>query len=377
MTAGKSILFYISGHGFGHASREVEIVRSLLRRAPATRIVIRTSVSPELLSRTLDVPFDLRPGACDTGIIQHSSITHDDEATVREAVEFYGRYDDLIERERASASAIGCDLIVSDIAPVAFEVGRRLGIPTIAISNFTWDWIYETHPGMIDAAPWLPDRLRQSYRTATLALELPYSGGFEVFPRRLPVPLVAPRPTQSREDTRRHFGLPLDRPVALLSFGGYGLPGGIDFARIDCLDAWTIATTDRTRREGDLGDSPARTDRVHTIEERAFLNSGFRYEDLVAAADVVVTKPGYGVVAECTATGTAMLYTSRGVFREYDVFVREMPRYVRARFIAHADLLAGRWLEALEGLMRQPDPPERMEATGADEAAEIILASST
>ena len=50
-------------------------------------------------------------------------------------------------------------------------------------------------------------------------------------------------------------------------------------------------------------------------------------------ADVVVTKPGYGIISEAIANGAALLYTSRGHFVEYDVLVREMPRYLRARFI--------------------------------------------
>ena len=39
------------------------------------------------------------------------------------------------------------------------------------------------------------------------------------------------------------------------------------------------------------------------------------------AADVVVTKPGYGIIAECLANDTAIVYTSRGEFAEYDVLV--------------------------------------------------------
>ena len=43
-----------------------------------------------------------------------------------------------------------------------------------------------------------------------------------------------------------------------------------------------------------------------------------------AAADVVVSKPGYGIVSECIVNGAALLYTSRGRFAEYDVFVEEI-----------------------------------------------------
>ena len=102
------------------------------------------------------------------------------------------------------------------------------------------------------------------------------------------------------------------------------------------------------------------------------MNSGFRYEDLVAASDVVITKPGYGILAECISTGAAMLYTSRGQFREYDLMVREMPRYVRSRFISHADLLAGRWAAALGALVDQPPAAESMATDGAEQAARAL-----
>ena len=98
------------------------------------------------------------------------------------------------------------------------------------------------------------------------------------------------------------------------------------------------------------------------------MNAPFR-----SAADVVVTKPGYGIIAECISTGTAMLYTSRGIFREYDVLVREMPRYLRSRFISQDDLLAGRWADALVSLMSQPAPPQAMRSDGAQVAARILV----
>jgi hypothetical protein len=67
-----------------------------------------------------------------------------------------------------------------------------------------------------------------------------------------------------------------------------------------------------------------------------------------------------------------MLYTSRGDFREYDLLVREMPRFLRARFIAQLELFAGRFREGLTALLAQPAPPERMAPTGAEVAAEIL-----
>jgi UDP:flavonoid glycosyltransferase YjiC (YdhE family) len=359
-------VFYISGHGFGHASRQIEIIRALAPRHPDLRIIIRSAVSRGLLERTLRVPHELRPGPCDTGIIQPSSIRQDDEATVREAVRFYERYPEAIAHEVRDLDADAVTLVVSDIAPIAFEVAARLGVPGVAIANFTWDWIYETHPGLVEAVPWLRPRLAASYRKATLALALPFSGGFDVFPTVRPLPLVARRASRSRADTRAFFGLDAHRPTALLSFGGYGLPD-LDLGRIDCLSEWAIVTTDRLQSPAAV--LPAG---VRLIDEEAFRSGDVRYEDLVGAVDVVITKPGYGIIAECISTRTAMLYTSRGVFREYDVLTSAMPRYVRCRFIAPDDLVGGRWLAPLNALHHQSAAPDCLPIDGADHAARVL-----
>src|SRR5690606_6973930 len=42
-------------------------------------------------------------------------------------------------------------------------------------------------------------------------------------------------------------------------------------------------------------------------------------------------------------------------------------------FISHDDLFAGRWRAALEATLAQPAPPERMEPTGAEVAADLVL----
>jgi hypothetical protein len=354
-----AIAFYISGHGFGHASREVEIINALGGRVD---ILIRSAVSPGLLSRTLRVPYALLPGPCDTGIVQSTSVSHDDRATVAAARTFYGAYQDHVAAELARLASRDVDLVVSDIPPLAISVAEALGVPSVAVANFTWDWIYETHPGFAEQAADVLDLIRSAYRRATLALELPFGAGFDVFPAVRRVPLVARRSTRDRAAARAHFGLPAGGRVGLLSFGGYGMPT-LDLGRVDCRPEWTIVTTDRSARAPAPG--------VVFLSEEAFAGD-VRYEDLVAASDVVVTKPGYGIIAECISAGTAILYTSRGVFREYDLLVDRMPRVLRCRYISPDDLFAGRWRAALEAVLAQPPPPETMPVNGAETVSKIL-----
>jgi L-arabinokinase len=359
-----TVVFYISGHGFGHASRQVEVINALAARRPDVRIAVRSSVSPALLARTIRTQSTLDPVTCDSGIVQVSSIEHDDAATLRHAIDFYRSFEGRVRAEVGALTHSNARVIVGDIPPLAFAVAARLELPSLAIANFTWDWIYESHPGF-DTEPWILPLMREAYSQASYALALPFSGGFEVFPARESLPLIARHAQRSREETRAHFGIPQNRRVALLSFGGYGLPS-LDLSAIDCAREWVIVTTDRV-----TGDAAPMPHVVRLIEDGLF-TGGFRYEDLVAASDMVVTKPGYGIIAECASTGTPMLYTSRGDFREYDLMVAEMPSYVRAQFISRDDLFAGRWSAAIEALDQIPAPPPAR-TDGAEIAAERIL----
>ncbi len=70
-----------------------------------------------------------------------------------------------------------------------------------------------------------------------------------------------------------------------------------------------------------------------------------------------------------------MVYTSRGRFAEYDVLVREMPRYLRCAFLDQASLLAGRWRAALDRAASAPPPAEKPATNGSQVIAERILSS--
>jgi hypothetical protein len=178
------IVFYISGHGFGHASRQVEVINALHERRPGLDVIIRSAVDPALLERTLRGPYQLWPGACDSGVVQTDSVSHDDEATIRAAIGFYRTLSSRADEEARALADSDVRLVVGDIPPLAFEVAARLSVPSVAIANFTWDWIYDAMPGLTGRAPDLVPMIRQAYARATLALELPMAGGLDVFPTR-------------------------------------------------------------------------------------------------------------------------------------------------------------------------------------------------
>ena len=357
-----SIVFYISGHGFGHTSREIEVINALARRMPAWRIVVRTSAPRWLFDRTARPPLTLIEGPCDTGVIQIDSVRLDEHETVRAAEAFYSDLPRLVDAEVGHLRRHDARLVIADAPPLGCAAAAAHGIPSVVLSNFTWDWIYEKYP--VAPGSRLKDTIQHAYRLADAAWRLPLCGGFATFSSIVDVPFVARRATFPRHEVRRRLGLPEDALLALSSFGGYGLHD-FDPARLDCLDRWQVVmTAPRPAVPAPAG--------VYVLEESAVYDAGMRYEDLVAAVDVVVTKPGYGIISECIANSTGLLYTSRGNFAEYDVMVEQMPRFVRGEYIDRASLVAGRWRDSLDAINTRAPALERPSTDGAEVVASMM-----
>jgi L-arabinokinase len=356
-----SVFFYISGHGFGHASRQIEVINAFGGLGTGVRIGVRTSAASWLFDRTARVPFTSIPGPVDTGVVQIDSLRLDADATIHRANEFHSQLIEKAAEEAAILREHGARAVIADAPALGCAAAAAAGLPSVVCSNFTWDWIYQAYDPPAD----LILRIQEAYGKAAAAWRLPMHGGFETFKQITDVPFIARHATHARDDVRRRLSLPLTVPLALSSFGGYGVRD-LDIATLDCLDVVGVVLTGR-------GDAvPPRVRGVSFVDEARLYDSGLRYEDLVAAVDVVVTKPGYGIIAECIANGTAMLYTSRGRFAEYDVMVREMPRYLRCQYLPLEDLLAGRWRDGLEQLLAQGPPPERVATDGAKIVAQMI-----
>lgn len=341
------IAFYISGHGFGHALRDIELINAIAKKRPDARFVVRTA-APRTLFETVMPPITLQYCDADTGVVQIDSLRLDEERTARQAAAFYRDFDRRVDEEAAVLHGAAADIVLGDVPPIAFAAAAKAGVPSVAVGNFTWDWIYGHYRSFDTIAPDVIPIIQRAYATVARALRLPLHGGFEsIAAVTEDVPFIARRSTRARAETRRLLGVPDGHRLVLVSFGAYG----VDLP----LDA--------VRRSGRL---------TVVMFDRA--PHGLTYPDVVAAADVVVSKPGYGIVSECVANTTPLLYTSRGRFIEYDVFVAEMPRVLRCRYISQEDLFAGTWSEAIERLIRQPSPPERARVDGAEVVADNILA---
>ncbi len=362
-----AVAFCISGHGFGHASRQVEVINAFGAVRPDQPVHVFTAASPWLLERTLRVPATLVEQPVDSGAIQRDSLVLDIPATLEAAALFESAADAAAATLAREFEARGVGAVVCDAPAMPCTAAALAGIPAILLANFTWDWILEDFTGDAPAYAELPARLGARYAQAAAGWRLPMPGGFATCRTVVDLPWVARRASHDPAHVRRLMGADDDRPLVLISFGGYGVA--------DMTLAHHAAASYRLVLSAGAAHVPTDAPADALRLDRDWLDArGLRYEDLVAACDVVVSKPGYGIVSECAANGTALLYTDRGRFREYPVMVEQMPDVLRCRHISNEALASNRWDADIEALLAQSAPVERPLVNGADVAAGMLSA---
>jgi L-arabinokinase len=362
-----TVLCYISAHGFGHSARTVEVLNALSARCPDLRVAVRTTSPRWLFELNMRAPFTYAPVRLDVGAIQHDSLSIDIAATLRAQHDLAAHADTLIAREVAAAAPLRPDLVLADIPALAFDVARSLDVPGVGMANFSWDWIYADYVRDTPAHQTLVDAIRASYGAATLLLRLPLHGDLSAFPRIRDIPFVARTATVAAGDARQRLDLSARERLVLLSFGGFGVdlhtqpdaPAGFSFVTV---------------RTPGSGPAPSWCRELSTTN---LTQAGLHYEDVVGAVDVVVTKPGYGIVAECIANRTAIIYTPRGRFAEYPCLTAGIEAHLRHAVISNEDLHAGRWRLPVEKALAHAEPPDGAAAggpavDGAAVAAEIL-----
>ncbi len=359
------IRYYITGHGLGHASRSCQIINTLRRRHPQISVEVASTAAPWFFQEFLDESVPVQPLALDFGVLQQDSLIMREEETLRAYRAFLPQRQRLTVREAASLRKEKVKLVAADIPAAAFAAAADADVYSVGVSNFTWDWIYaglaERHGGYDDVL----QSLGQDYRKAELLLRLPFHTRESVIRAVEDQPLVARVSPHGKEERRKALGLPTECRVGLISFGGFGLKD-FDPSPLRKLEDWIFLSETRP------DDAPANV--------RPLPAGDYAYPDLVRAADVVVTKPGYGIVSECLVNGTACLYTGRGDFREQALLIEGLHRYGRAREIGNDDLRRGNWGTALEELLAQPQPRETLASNGdvliADRLAQLVYDQS-
>ena len=405
----RPIAYYITAHGYGHGTRSCDVLRALHRLAPDQPVIVTTDLPRDFLNSRLAGCDNLtfRSGAFDVGLVQKDSIQIDLFQTLEKLEALYARDEILSADERRFFKAEEVCLVVADIPAIPLLSAQRAKIPNIAIGNFSWDWIYEAYAKTDFHWEYFVEKFRDVYEQTDLLLRLPFAPPMEVFPNQKDIPLLASPGTARRKEiinSLTHPGLPAfakgyggHRRPPLHGRGALKIPssGGVPERRggSDCDMSYNDICTKKpwvllsfTSLELDfqaLENIRALSDQYEffCVEPLHYEGSCIRsvsrnavaFADILASCDIVISKPGFGLVSECIVNNKPLIYSDRGDFAEYPYLVEGIEKYLRNVHLPSDQLYAGDFFQALEKIKTAPEPEQTIESGGAEMIAQHLL----
>jgi len=333
----KRLYFLVSNHGFGHAARMLHLIRTL---DPTAWHVTVNTAAPEPFVRSIAPDVVLRKEPIDFGVIQHDGIRMDLAETLRRLNELELQKEAIVEREAAFVRRGEFDLLVADLPFPGGEIAKRAGVRSVAIGNFGWDFIYRGFGSEFHA---IADRIAESHRAFDLLLRLPFHEPMESFETAIDVGLVGGVPACSKEEVRSALSLPDGVPVFLITFGGMGL-SSIPYRKIERFDGKRFSRAMFLTYDSTAPD----------IENLRKIDETFRPVDLMQIASGVITKPGYGILAEAYRVGCPVFVIEREGFAETPVLMEAIRNHFHHRIIPVCEFYDSEWEFLLEGA----SPPE-------------------
>lgn len=338
----------ISSHGLGHLAIAAPILNALARTLPGVRLTIRSGLSYAKLRGRIDTPFDHLGAASDFGFVMQDAIRVDLTASAEAYRRAHTDWPRRVAEEAALLRALAPDLVLSNVSYLPLAGAVEAGIPAMAVCSLNWADLFGHHFGTTDWGHPIHGEMLAAYRSAGAFLRImpgmPMAALGNV---RVVGPVAAPG--------RRH-DLPFagDRTV-LISMGGVATRLPLeDWPRIPGV-RWLV---------------PGEWDCRHpdAVAQEAL---GLPFADLLASADAVLTKPGYGIFVEAACAGVPVLFQRRENWPEQDSLIDWLRGNARAVELAPAQLLGGDIEDDLQSVWQQRRP-ERPRPTGNDEAAALI-----
>ncbi|WP_026568370.1 glycosyltransferase family protein [Bacillus sp. UNC41MFS5] len=294
----KTIAYYISDYGYGHASRSIAVIRKLLKDQEV-KIIVCHSFALSFLKESLQSNrVSFRTIKTDVGYFLEKDSIHPDKVRLfKEFKNFVADWDFKVVQEQEFLELNYIDLVISDISPLAFEAAQRLYVPSIGLSNFTW---YTAYHDLIDDGELKPYKL--AYQNMTHLYSLAGSNEnwnvptnhYGFFSREVDLLEV---------QRIRHLINPNETQNVI--FLGLGMK--IDVGSLEQLPIWDSPNCVF------LVSSNVQVNRPNVFQIPSdYLES----QNYIAASDLVISKAGWGMIGEAMSANVPLLILNRASMKE-------------------------------------------------------------
>ncbi|XP_022889317.1 L-arabinokinase-like [Olea europaea var. sylvestris] len=349
--------YYVTGHGFGHATRVVEVVRNLIQVGHDVHVV--TAAPDYVFTTEIQSPrLFIRKVLLDCGAVQADALTVDRLASLEKYVQTaVVPRASILATEIEWLKYIKADLVVSDVVPVACRAAADAGIRSVCVSNFSWDFIYAEYVMVTGYhSRNIVLQIAEDYSHSEFLIRLPGYCPMPAFRDTVDVPLVVRRLHKNRAEVRKELGIKEDVKILIYNFGGQ--PAGWKIKKEYLPDGWICLVCGASEGQ-------------ELPENFMKLPKDVYTPDVIAASDCMIGKIGYGTASEALAYKVPFIFIRRDYFNE-EPFVRNMlERFQCGVEMIRRDLLTGHWTPYIERAVTLK-PCYEAGTNGGEVAAKIL-----
>ncbi len=353
------ILFDISAHGLGHIAQSAPVVDAVVALRPDVRITVRSGIPMEALRRRISSPFEHLETADDFGLSMSSSFIVDRDATRCRYRELHDRLDRTLDELAETMRLASVDLVVSNIGYLALGAATRAGIENVAFSSINWHDVVRHYCGSGDEMASILRDMARIYHGAGQFLRLEPGTAMREFDTT-PVPeLVVAQGRKRRAELCDRL---LVDPRALIVAFSFTEAETQPPPRLEAGSPPGLVS---------IGPSHWATGAPwHPLTA-----TGMDFLDLVSTSDLIIAKPGYGIVTEAATAGVPTLLVPRDDWPETGTtsqWYRRHGRFETTR-VALDELTTSDLLLAHSRLIAKDAGP-RPATNGAERIARAVVA---
>ena len=351
------LLIGITAHGLGHLAQTAPVVAALRHRDPSLEITVLSAIARSGIEARIPPPVRIVAAEDDFGLVMATPFNVDMQASFRRYAELHDRYGEEVRVLADWLRAERFDGVLANISYLLTAAAHEAEVPALAMSSLNWHDLFRYYCGAFEGAEAIADQMRAAYARARCIARLEPAMAMPDFEAETIDAAIAMAGRNRRDELRRRYSIDKTGKIILFAMGGMAPENPPDWG-------------------GDPGRNHILFGPASWAGRGPWCNpddAGVPFTDLVASADVVVTRPGYGTVTEIAAAGVPAILVSRGDWPEEPGLVDWLTQ--NGRCIYFEDRLEecrpDTVLSLCDQLAEMPIPPRP--GTGGEERVAVLM----
>ncbi|MDQ7073839.1 MAG: hypothetical protein Q9O24_01465 [Gammaproteobacteria bacterium] len=290
MAATPHIVVTLTAHGYGHVAQTAPILNALQQHLPNLRITLFSDIETDYLKRRIHAPFQQHKIALDVGLLMDDQIKPRLAESHHAYQYFHRQWQNKVNQLSDHFKTLKPDLLLSNVAYLPIVAAKQLNIPSIALCSLNWADIYQHCCAHFSNADQIHQQIVQAYQQSTHFLKPKPSMPMDCITHSQYISPITNLGKHRRIEINQHLNISPQKKLIVVGLGGIN-------SRF-YLQPW-----------------PKNPD-YHWLVPENWLNPQanmssvescpFSFIDLLASADLLISKPGYGSFSEAACNARSL-----------------------------------------------------------------------